>query len=119
MSHIYKSLLILFLFVAFPTWAQAPQFFSSLPDVPIMRGLEEMEGETVSFDKPEGRIIQMKAFTDEKPRKIIAFYKQTLPQFGWAQISETGFFRKDEYLIFDFTQTEEQGIVKITIKPSL
>ncbi|MBI1300603.1 MAG: hypothetical protein GC137_02995 [Alphaproteobacteria bacterium] len=119
MSHIYRSLFILFVVMSFPVWAQTPQFFSSLPDVPIMQGLEEIEAETLSFDKPEGRIIQTKALTDLQPEKIIHFYKQTLPQFGWTAVSETDFFRKDEYLVFDFSETQEEGIVKITIKPSL
>ena len=117
---LYRAFLVLsILTISLPALAQTPQFFSTLPDIPVMLGLEEIAGETISFDKPQGRIIEISALTSQTPQAILRFYKDSLPQFGWVQISQKEFFRKDEYLVFDFSQVEQDGIVKIMIKPSL
>ena len=60
-SALVHALAVVFGF-AFPAWAQeAGRYFSALPDLPVMPALEEVPEAGVSFDKPEGRIVEVYA----------------------------------------------------------
>ncbi len=113
-----KYILILLLFITSPLAAHSdePVFFSMLQDIPLMSGLDELEDQTVSFDKPEGRIIESKALMQGITKdQVLYFYQITLPQFGWGKVAENQFFRNGEFLEIDF----EEELVKIMIKPTL
>ncbi len=99
----------------------APQFFSSMQDVPLMPGLVEVEDRSFSFDKPEGQIIQVTALIDDNYTKenVLYFYNATLPQFGWGRVSDLRFFRQDEHLDISFEDEGAQRFVKINMKPAL
>ncbi len=102
------------------TPAPEPQFFSMLQDVPLMPGLEEIADQTVSFDKPEGRIIESEAqMHDLTKDQVLNFYQRTLPQFGWGKIVENRFFRNNEFLEIYFDENDGRNVVKIIIKPTL
>ncbi|PCJ99136.1 MAG: hypothetical protein COA45_06755 [Zetaproteobacteria bacterium] len=97
-----------------------PQFFSSLRDIPLMPGMEELEDQGVSFDKPGGRISEAFALLHGVARgDVLHFYDATLPQLGWGKVSEYRFFRQNEILDFSFEENGGQLIVKIMIKPTL
>ncbi len=99
---------------------QEPQFFSSLQDIPLMPGMEELDGHAVSFDKPGGRISESFALThDLKQGDVLHFYHATLPQLGWGRVSEYQFFRQSETLEISFGEIEEQSIIRIMIGPTL
>ena len=66
--------------------AQPPQFFEALYDVPVMPGLVEIKEQQSIFDTPQGRIVQVGAFSQADQAEIMAFYAQTLPQMGWRVI---------------------------------
>jgi hypothetical protein len=98
-----------------------PEFFMSLEDIPLMEGLEELEDQTLSFDKPEGRIIESLALMRGVSRQqVLSYYRQALPHFGW-QVMEGGtmFFRGKEYLDLTFHQKDGISVVKIMVKPTL
>ena len=96
----------------------APQFFTSLQDVPLMPGLRELTDLTVIFDKPEGRIIESVAAMDSLTVDIIRrYYKSSLPQLGWNRIGQDYFARQGEYLRLNFETVEGQGFLKIIIMP--
>ncbi len=104
--------------------AQSPnmqtQYFSSIPDLPLMDGLTELPDETVSFDKPEGRIIEVYAMMELITRQdVLVFYRGTLPQLGWTPDGQTRFYRKDEYLDLEFIEGENGIILKFMISPAL
>lgn len=99
---------------------QEPQFFSSLQDIPLMSGMEELDGHAVSFDKPEGRISESFALMrDLKQGDVLRFYQATLPQLGWGRVSEYRFFRQSETLEIYFGEIEEQSIIRVMIGPTL
>ena len=87
---------IVALVFALPVCAQG--FFETLPDIPLMDGLVEVEEEAFSFDKPEGRILVGAAFVDKRidEESLLTYYQQSLPQFGWRQIDAYSYFRNQE-----------------------
>ncbi len=96
------------------------RFFSSLNDVPLMQGMEEVESRAISFDKPGGRISEAYAVIyDLKKIDILYFYQQTLPQLGWGQVSASKFFRQNEVIEFSFENVDGRNIVKVMIGPTL
>ena len=121
-----NSVMKLFIFsilmvLAFPASAQS--FFTSLPDVPLMSGLTEMEGEALSFDKPGGRILVGVALVDDSisNEELQSYYQRSLPQFGWRSVGPYEYVRGDESLeIFipeDGANNTEKRLVEITISP--
>lgn len=98
----------------------APQFFSSLRDIPLMQGMEELESRAISFDKPGGRISESYAVIHDLRRvDVLYFYQQTLPQLGWGQVSATSFFRQNEMLEFSFEEHDGRKTIKVMIGPTL
>ena len=93
-------------------------FFETIPDVPLMEGLEELPGETVTFDQPEGRIMEALAATDGTSEDAITtFYNQTLPQLGWSQTGPGAFKRENEHLQLLFETHNQQNDLKVIITP--
>lgn len=99
---------------------EASQFFSSLQDIPLMPGMEELDDYAVSFDKPGGRITESVALIhDLAEADVLRFYYVTLPQLGWGRVSEYRFFRQNEFLDFSFESIEGQRAIRIMIGPTL
>ena len=104
-----------------PAQANSPepaQFLTSIPDVPLMPGLVELSEQTVTFDKPSGRIIesalQIHGVSEEQIRQ---YYESVLPQFGWSQIEENAFVRGAERLQMGFENYEDEHFLRITVIP--
>ena len=96
-----------------------PEFFEALQDVPLMPGLEELDGPSFTFDKPEGGITEGVAIMDSVDKgRVLGFYQATLPQFGWGRVSDSEFYRKNESLEITFEQDQGNEIVRIMIRPS-
>ena len=95
-----------------PAAAQdANAYFSDLPDLPVMPGLEELPEAGVSFDKPEGRIVEVYARGAVTAEEILRFYQQTLPQLGWEAAGGERFRREGEVL--DLSFATEGGLVTL------
>lgn len=89
-------------------------------DMPLMPGLAELQDETVSFDKPEGRIIESYAVMDNITREQVSeYYKITLPQFGWGRVKDNVYFRGQEYLELLFVERAEKTFLRVTVRPTL
>lgn len=115
----YTLLFAVFLIIPIRANAEDPTFFSALHDIPVMSGLTEMQDST-AYDKPEGRIIDVFAITNNHSEKnIIAYYNETLPQLGWGATSPTRFYRAKEILTLSFEETENTKTLKISVRPSL
>ena len=99
----------------------ASVFFLSIEDMPLMSGLEELPQDTMSFDKPEGRIIESYAILRDgiTREQVFTYYKVTLPQFGWGHVRGNQYFRGKEYLDLSFVEKDGQDFLKIMVKPSL
>jgi len=95
-------------------------FFSLLSDTPLMPELEEVSEQSISFDKPEGRIAESLAIMHNvEERQVLDFYLLTLPQFGWGVVNDNLFFRKNEFLEISFEENNSNKLVKIMIRPTL
>lgn len=96
----------------------APRFFTTLNDVPLMDGLEELIDQAVVFDMAEGRIVESSAVTDDFGiRAIRDFYNATLPQLGWQKVSEGAFVRSGEVLEMRVQEEEGYNTVHFMISP--
>lgn len=121
---ILKFMAVFFLAVCLPAWAQekpvpAPAFFESLSDIPVMPGLRELRGQTVVFDKPEGRIIEMMAAGDSlSPDSVSAFYRAALPQVGWRPVGPHAYERQSERLSLSYDQNGSRNFVRFTLVPA-
>lgn len=102
-----------------------PRFFSSIPDLPIMEGLEENEDEAVIFEKSEGRIVTQYAEVtghNMTRAEIFGFYTKTLPHLGWKQAGDGKFLRENERLIMTIEKNQQGGAgysVKFIVEPAL
>lgn len=99
---------------------EIPRFFSTLPDVPLMPGLEESEEYSLLYDKPEGGIVEAVAFYERIDKKDIRyFYKAILPEFGWNPSDEPNqYYREGEFLALSFGRINEKPVVKFLLKPT-
>lgn len=118
-----KNLLVFLtglLFVLQPVYAaENPQFFSSVPDMPLMQGLQELPDQTVIFDKPEGRIIESVALIEtQTPENVLRFYNDTLPQLGWSRVADLSFRRESEILTVAVEGFEGKKFLRLTIAPA-
>jgi hypothetical protein len=97
---------------------QEQQFFQTLNDIPLMPGLYEMLEESVVFDKPEGRIAESAAASEDlAAQEIHAFYQQALPQLGWNQAGENRFVRQGESLTLKIENRGEYNVVRFMVSP--
>ncbi len=98
--------------------AAPARFFSSMQDVPLVAGLAELSDQTVTFDKPEGRIVEsvaeIESGTFDSVKKA---YDQALPQLGWSSISENSYARDNEFLHLNFETYGGRNFVRVLVRP--
>lgn len=109
-------------FAVQPVFAQdsrdGPAFLTTINDVPLMPGLQELEDEALVFDKPSGRIAETTAAGEGVTRaEIEQFYSKTLPQLGWARIGPHRYLREGEALNLDVSEQEQFGLIHFSVKP--
>lgn len=99
--------------------ATAPaRFFSSMQDVPLVTGLSELADQTVTFDKPEGRIIESVAEIESGSfDSVKKSYDQALPQLGWNRIAENSYARENEFLHLNFETYDGRNFVRVLVRP--
>lgn len=97
--------------------AVAEEFLSEVPDLPLMDGLLEIAGESLVFDKPEGRIVEAYAAGSVTQDAVIAFYRETLPQLGWSAEGPASYLREGERLVLSFTPGVDSLTVRFSLSP--
>jgi hypothetical protein len=116
---LFLSFAFFIMWPANPPLAQT-QYFNYLHDVPVMRGLENLDDEAFSFDKPEGRIVTQIARTDRLDQKqVMAFYQSALPPLGWRKVRENEYRRSGERLTLSFEKHDGVLTVKFFLSPEL
>ncbi len=100
-----------------PAAAQGGGFVTEVADLPLMPGLEEVEGAGVVFDKPSGRIVEAYARGDVTREAVLAFYRDTLPQLGWTEAGGGNFRREGERLALEFLDGDGTLTLRFTLKP--
>ena len=105
------------LLVLFAPLARAADFVAGTEDVPLMQGLVPVEGKSLAFDKPEGRIVEAEARGKLARANVREFYDATLPQLGWSASGQDAWRREDEMLRLDFRGRDGDLTVGFTLSP--
>ena len=117
-GSILVSALAVVLILALAAWGQeAGRYFTALPDLPIMPALREAPEAGVSFDKPEGRIVEVYAEGLAGPEEVLRFYHQTLPQLGWQASGPKSFRREGEVLALDLESDGDRLTLRCSLRP--
>ena len=93
------------------------KFVTGFSDLPLMPGMQELPDANISFDTASGRIVEAFAKTEENIKKILFFYNNVLPQFGWRVENDTTFVRDSEKLTLDFRKDKVSVIVQFSLEP--
>ncbi len=105
-AYHFVRLLVFVLFVAGPLAAAAEdQFLSVIEDLPLMTGLNEIDGGVMVFDSPAGRIVEALTMGGVSKDAVLTYYKETLPQLGWQETAPGAFTREGEILKLEFPPT--------------
>lgn len=113
--------LILMVFCLSPLVAKAAEtaYFSALPDIPVMPGLQEVPARTVVFDKAEGKVVEtLAAVGQTRFSEVLAFYDESLKQLGWKAIKPGLFVRENEQLLVKLEQDAEGSFVRFFLTPN-
>jgi len=97
--------------------AYAADYSSIIEDLPLMQNMQELTDDSVSFDKPAGRIVQLTTITSASIPEISKFYKQSLPPLGWEQKSKNTFARENEVMKIEIKNSGSKNYVTFTIQP--
>ena len=125
MTKSIHVLIMLFLLCVF-AWHQAyasTDFISVLPDVPLAPCFKEEVDSLVTFDKPEGRYVEVSAVCSSMAgteQALIEFYKSTLPQLGWHVMSGSeGFYyiKHKDRLSIKYETNSSFRRIKVVVQP--
>jgi hypothetical protein len=97
--------------------AAADRFVAGTEDVPLMAGLKPVDGSSLVFDKPQGRIVEAQAKGRLTRDRVRAFYTGTLPQLGWIASSEGTWQREGEVLRIEVAGRDGDITVGFTLSP--
>jgi hypothetical protein len=97
--------------------ALADGFVAGLEDLPLMTGLQEVGESAVTFDVPEGRIVEVYAEGAVDGGRVLAFYDETLPQLGWTLEGAGRFRREGELLHIEIISEGEGTAVRFSLAP--
>jgi len=111
--------LVLLLGMLCPALAGATQYLTSIADLPLAPGLVEDVGAGVSFDKPEGRIVEAVARGVLAADAVAAFYRATLPGLGWQPLAGAAarWGRGSEILSVDIVDGGTPLTVRFSLAP--
>ena len=84
------TIMSVLLIAGLPATAQEAQsdsdFIADFGDVPLMKGLTELEEERVIFDTEAGTIAETVLTGKLKANDILDFYSESLKQLGWRKL---------------------------------
>lgn len=111
-NKLYFLVTALLSFLAFSTPVPAASFLEGYEDIPVMKGLRQVQKDTISFGNEESRLVEA-ILTGSKVgfKSIKNFYVNTLPQLGWTYQGQRG-----NNLLF-YRDGESLEIVKESAKP--
>jgi hypothetical protein len=93
-------------------------FAKVIDDLPLMPGLQLVEGEDVLFTEPVlGRIAET---TAEGPVDIDAlydFYSRSLPGLGWKRLDARNYIREGDHLRIDAHADGKTTSVRFSVRP--
>jgi hypothetical protein len=100
------------------TIPSSTNFAKVIDDLPLMPGLQLVEGEDVLFAEPVlGRIAET---TAEGPVDIDAlydFYAHSLPGLGWKKLDAKNYVRENDHLRIDAHAEGKTTSVRFSVRP--
>jgi hypothetical protein len=100
----------------------ADGFVDGFAELPLMPGLTAIRDESLTFDKPTGRIVQAVARGPVTVEAVRKFYRETVPQLGWRRgPGEDRYLRDGEVLSLEIhpTRPDAAGRPQVTVRFSL
>ncbi len=114
MRHKFIVLLFISLLTVFSVKAD---FIEGTEDLPQMDGLMQIDDLSMSFDAPEGRILQSYQQSETLTKEQVeSFYNATLPALGWEQIKPNVYEREMERLTMSFENKKDLLVVRFELK---
>ena len=84
-----------------------------------MDGLYEDRDNSLLFDKPSGRVVELYTYSDRlSGNDILAYYSETLPALGWQKLSARLYKRGREELKVKVEQGDTSTSVIFTLTPA-
>ncbi len=125
-QHLYIALILCLLLLPTTTSRaqgitqnKAPEFFTLIPDLPLMPEMIELEEQNLIFDKADGRIIESQALLENGDMKAAQkFYADALPQFGWIAQGHDSYQRGKENITFHYEQDGTALLISLILKSS-
>ena len=110
-----KKLIFILSFWIFSVSAQTV-YVAGSEDVPLMEGLVHLPDMDMTFDAPEGRIVQTTAYAETlSPKEVKQFYVDSLPQLGWKCTGKE-FVRENETLSIETHTLKGKTTVRFELK---
>jgi len=125
MKKLFYIFFILFELCAFGICnnASATVFVEGLEDVPLMKGMTQIQKDTISFGNEESRFVEAYLTSSRVGFKAVeSFYVNTLPQLGWTYQGKRGntlIFYRDSEMIEIVKETALPLEVRITVKSKM
>jgi hypothetical protein len=96
---------------------RAQGFVPGFEDLPLMFELDADDTPMI-FDAPGGRIVEARASGQSSPTRVMAFYRETLPQLGWRSTGPSTFVREGEQLRLNVTEPKSGEVdVRFSLAP--
>lgn len=92
-------------------------FLQAIDDLPLAPGLIEQPAAGVTFDTPQGRIVEAVADGATTAEAVTAFYVETLPELGWTRRTALAFAREDELLRLEMQPGGRGLVVRFVLQP--
>jgi len=102
--------------------AADPAYLTAVADLPLPPGMVEDLDAGVSFDKPEGRIVEAVARGGATSADVAEFYRAALPGLGWQALAGGApglrWQRSGETLSVDIVDGSNPLVVRFSIAPN-
>ncbi len=114
----FLSTLSVFLFLLFTTHPGSCEvmFIDDLGDVPLMDGIEIIEGTGYIFEQENGRLVERIAASNLDKKDIEKYYALSLQALGWEKNNNT-YKRANETLKITFKKEGSLTLVIFKLSP--
>lgn len=95
----------------------ATEFVPGMEDLPLMEGLQAIDGTGFAFDSASGRLVEAYAGGDVSAAAVEEFYGATLPELGWTSSDNNMWEREGETLTIEFVEGADPLTVRFQLAP--
>ncbi|WCL54365.1 hypothetical protein [Gimibacter soli] len=97
-------------------------FIEGFPDVPLIAGVREVDGEKMLFDTPSGTLGEVHLVGGKSSAELIDAYALALPPLGWNCLEHGGVLAcergKDKLALSPRKTTGRAGYIVIKLEPA-